>query len=115
MKSWSPSWVDGTAFRHRFDSPLARPGLFRDVFLALPAGVISLMTWGVLATEIRFLPRCLWRRGRLIAWAAMLAMHAGIVLLVDFADLSFGMVMLHLFTFDPDRLPARGDVRRPAG
>jgi predicted DCC family thiol-disulfide oxidoreductase YuxK len=113
MKLWSPSWVDGTAFRHLLENPLARPGFFRDVFLALPAGAIALLTWSVLAAEILFLPLCLWRRGRLIAWAAMLAMHAGIVLMVDFADLSFGMVMLHLFTFDPDWLPARRDARRP--
>jgi predicted DCC family thiol-disulfide oxidoreductase YuxK len=113
VKLWSPSWVDGTAFRHLLENPLARPGFFRDAFLAAPAWAIALMTWGVLAAEIFFLPLCLWRRGRAIAWTAMLVMHAGIVLMVDFADLSFGMVMLHLFTFDPDWLPARGDARRP--
>jgi hypothetical protein len=29
-----------------------------------------------------------------------LAMHVGLIVLIDFADLSLGMVMLHLFTFD---------------
>src|SRR5690606_35998735 len=33
VKLGSPSWVDGTAFRHLVDNPLARPGLFRDLFL----------------------------------------------------------------------------------
>jgi predicted DCC family thiol-disulfide oxidoreductase YuxK len=28
-------------------------------------------------------------------------MHLALILLIDFADLSLGMVMLHLFTFDP--------------
>ena len=28
-------------------------------------------------------------------------MHLSLILLIDFADLSLGMVMLHLFTFDP--------------
>ena len=28
-------------------------------------------------------------------------MHLGLLMLIDFADLSLGMVMLHLFTFDP--------------
>ena len=37
--------------------------------------------------------------------AFLLAMHLGILFVVDFADLTFGMV--HLFTFDPDWLPAR--------
>jgi predicted DCC family thiol-disulfide oxidoreductase YuxK len=113
VKLWSPSWVDGTAFGHLLENPLARPGFFRDVFLALPGWAIAIMTWSVLAAEVLFLPLCLGRRGRLIAWTTMLVMHAGIVLMVDFADLSFGMVMLHLFTFDPDWLPARVDARRP--
>jgi predicted DCC family thiol-disulfide oxidoreductase YuxK len=28
-------------------------------------------------------------------------MHLGLIVVIDFADLSLGMVMLHLFTFDP--------------
>lgn len=34
----------------------------------------------------------------------MVAMHLGILFVVDFADLTFGMLMIHLFTFDPDWL-----------
>ncbi|MBC7366475.1 MAG: lipase maturation factor family protein [Undibacterium sp.] len=107
VKLASPSWVDGTAFRHLLQNPLARPGMFRDAFLVLPDGAIAVLTWSVLVAEITFLPLACFRRGRLVAWTGMLVMHLGIVLLVDFADLSFGMVMLHLFTFDPDWLPPR--------
>ena len=114
LKLQSPSWVDGTAFHHLIDNPLARPGFFRDLFLGLPPGVIALLTWSVLAAEITFLPLSLFRWGRLVAWAGMLVMHLGIILMVDFADLSFGMVMLHLFTFDPDWFPVRRDARQPA-
>ncbi len=113
IKLWSPSWLDGTAFRHLIDNPLARPGFFRDAFLALPPAVIAGFTWAVLAAEILFLPLCLGRTGRLVAWSGMLVMHLGIILAVDFADLSFGMVMLHLFTFDPDWLPPRTGARQP--
>ncbi|MGH7213559.1 MAG: hypothetical protein ACREIT_02165 [Tepidisphaeraceae bacterium] len=28
-------------------------------------------------------------------------MHLGLMVLIDFADLSLGMVMLHAFTFNP--------------
>jgi hypothetical protein len=87
------------------ENPLARPGLIRDAFLALPDRAIAMLTWSVLVAEITFLPLSCFRRGRLIAWSAMMGMHLGIVLMVDFADLSFGMVMLHLFTFDPDWIP----------
>ncbi len=50
----------------------------------------------------------------------MLSMHAALLVLVDFADLSLGMVMLHLFTFDPAWLrgarsdPAVAERRRRA-
>lgn len=37
----------------------------------------------------------------------MLGMHFGLMTLIDFVDLSFGMVILHLFTFDPRWVPAR--------
>src|SRR5262249_34407799 len=34
-------------------------------------------------------------------WGLLLLMHLGLMVLIDFADLSFGMVVLHLYTFDP--------------
>jgi predicted DCC family thiol-disulfide oxidoreductase YuxK len=37
----------------------------------------------------------------------MLSMHISLMVLIDFSDLSFGMVLLHLFTFNPAWLPAR--------
>lgn len=100
VKLSSPSWVDGTALRHLIDNPLARPGPIRDLFLAMPDGVLAFHTWFALAGEILFLPLCLWRRGRLIAWVWMVAMHLGILTMVAFADLTLGMLMVHLFTFD---------------
>lgn len=113
IKLASPSWVDGTAFRHLIENPLARPGFARDLLLAAPGWVHAGLTWITLAMEILFLPFCLLRTGRLIAWTSMLAMHIGILVTVDFADLSFGMVMIHLFTFDPAWLPARRYARQP--
>jgi len=42
--------------------------------------------------EILFLPLSFHRRTRPLAWSAVLSMHLGILLMVDFTDLSFGMV-----------------------
>ena len=103
----SPSWRDGTAMVHLVDNPLARPGPLRDLFLSMPAWVHKTFTYAALALEVLFLPLCLTRATRLVAWTAMLGMHLGLLTLVDFADLTFGMVMLHLFTFDPDWFPPR--------
>jgi predicted DCC family thiol-disulfide oxidoreductase YuxK len=97
----SPSWVDGTAFERVLNNPLARPGVMRDALLALPQAFLSAATWGAIALELLFAPLALSRRPRPWLWATMLAMHLGLIALIDFADLSLGMVMLHLFTFDP--------------
>ncbi len=106
-KLFSPSWIDGAALVHLMENPLARPGPVRDLFLQLPSPFLKALTWLALAGEVLFLPLCLTRRGRLIAWVWMVAMHLGILLVVDFADLTSGMLMVHLFTFDPAWLPPR--------
>ena len=97
----SPSWLDGTALVRVLENPLARPGFVRELILDLPAGVLQLATWGALGLELAFAPLALIRRLRPWLWGAMLAMHLGLIVVIDFADLSLGMVMLHLFTFDP--------------
>jgi predicted DCC family thiol-disulfide oxidoreductase YuxK len=102
----SPSWVDGTAIARVLDNPLARPTLLRGAMLSLPDMLLHVMTWGALALELLFAPLALVRRARPIIWTLMLSMHIGLMTLIDFADLSFGMIVLHLFTFDPRWVPA---------
>lgn len=103
----SPSWMDGSAVRLVLENPLARPGMLRDILLSMPSWALACMTWATLALELSALPLCLSRRGRPVAWLALLAMHAGLVLVIDFADLTLGMVMAHLFTFDPGWFASR--------
>jgi hypothetical protein len=110
----SPSWVDGTALARVLDNPLARPGPVREVLRALPDGVLRLATWGTLALELGFAPLALFRRTRPWAWGAMFLMHLSLILLIDFAELSLGMVLLHLLTFDPAWV-SRGPVSKPTG
>jgi len=106
-KLFSPSWIDGSALMHLITNPLARPEPLGD-FLSQCPSLLKILTWTSLAGEILFLPLCVTRRGRMVAWLWMLLMHLGIVLVVNFADLTFGMLMVHLFTFDPKWFPARG-------
>lgn len=103
----APSWVDGDAFDYVLSNPLARDTYVRDVLLSLPAWTLKALTWGTLALEIAFAPVALSRRARPWLWAAMLGMHVGLLVLIDFADLTLGMVVLHVCTFDPSW------VRRP--
>ena len=100
-KLTSPSWLDGTALTRVMENPLARPGLIRDSLLSLPEWMLHLKTWGALALEIAFAPLALIPRFRPWIWGLMLMMHFALMAVVDFADLSLGMVMVHLFTFNP--------------
>jgi predicted DCC family thiol-disulfide oxidoreductase YuxK len=97
----SPSWLDGTALVRVMENPLARPGLPRELFLMLPVPLLHAASWGALLLELSFGPLALLRRLRPWIWSLMLGMHLSLILVIDFADLSLGMVMLHLFTFDP--------------
>jgi predicted DCC family thiol-disulfide oxidoreductase YuxK len=101
MKLTSASWLDGSALERVLENPLARPGLARDLLHGLPAPLLRAATWGALGLELLFAPLALLRRARPVVWASMLAMHLALIALIDFADLSFGMVVLHVFTFDP--------------
>lgn len=103
----SPSWVDGTVFARVLANPLTRPTILPNLLLSLPPQLLHLMTWGALGLELLYAPLALFRRMRPWIWMAMLAMHLGLMLLIDFADLSFMMVVLHLFTFDPSWVRAR--------
>jgi predicted DCC family thiol-disulfide oxidoreductase YuxK len=97
----SPSWIDGTAVARVLDNPLARPGPVRDALKSLPESALRLMTWGALLSELSFAPLALIAPLRPILWGLMVLMHLCLIVLIDFADLSLGMLMLHLFTFNP--------------
>jgi hypothetical protein len=100
IKLSSPSWIDGSALGHVLNNPLARTGWARDLLLGLPVVVVSVLTWASLALEIFFLPLVIWSVTRPWVWLAMIVLHVSLMLVVSFADLSIGMLMLHLFTFD---------------
>ncbi len=103
----SPSWIDGTAIARLLENPLARHSPLRGMTLALPDFMLQSLTWGSLAAEFLFLPCCLHPRTRKWAWCALVGLHVGILLLIDFADLTCGMLMIHCFTFDPRWLPLK--------
>jgi predicted DCC family thiol-disulfide oxidoreductase YuxK len=103
----SPSWVDGTALSQVLANPLSRPGPLRAWLLTLPPFLMRLATWSALSLELFFAPLALFRRGRPWLWLGMIGMHLGLLVLVDFADLTCGMLLIHAFTFDPAWIPAR--------
>jgi len=100
-KLGSPAWLDGGALAAVLENPLARPTPLREALLALPAPPLRAATWGALALELGFLPLALVARLRPWLWLAMVGMHLSLLALIDFADLTAGMLLLHLYTLDP--------------
>lgn len=106
-KLLSPSWVAGDNIAFVLQNPLSRPWILRDFFLWLPPIFLTLLTWTVLYVELLFAPIALWPRARPWVWLAMLVIQFGFLFLLNFADLTAGMLLFHLFTFDPAWIPAR--------
>jgi predicted DCC family thiol-disulfide oxidoreductase YuxK len=105
VKLYSPSWIDGSAVARVLANPLARPGFIRQLVLTLPSGFLRMGTWGALGLELSFGPLALFRRARPWIWSAMLLLQLGLFILISFPDLTAGMVILHLFTFDCAWIP----------
>jgi predicted DCC family thiol-disulfide oxidoreductase YuxK len=109
----SPSWMDGTALHYVLSNPLARDTVVRTSLVALPAWSLKAATWGALLLELAFAPLTLFRRLRPFLWLAMVGLHLGLLVLVNFSDLTMGMLMLHFFTLDPAWIPSPKPVGQP--
>lgn len=109
-KLHSPSWADGEALFYVLESPLARPSVLRDFVVSLPSALLHAASFAALALEVCFLPLALSSRARPWLWGAMLSLHLALIALVQFADLSLAMVLLHVFTFDPTWFERGPDV-----
>lgn len=94
------SWVDGTALYHVISSPIARDNILTSTFLSLPLWMIKICTWGSLVLEITSLPLGTFYHTRKWYWIALVGMHLGVLALINFTDLTIGMLMVHAFTFD---------------
>ena len=102
----STSWQDGTAIGHLLVNPLARDYWLTHV-LVNQTWLHPILTYASLGMELLFLPLALWRKTRPWIWLGLVIIQLNILLVVDFADLTFGMLMIHLFTFDPTWIPNR--------
>jgi hypothetical protein len=96
----TPEWLDGSALAYVMELPFAREGGPADVVRSLPDAALRLMTWLALFGEVAFAPLSLFRAGRAIAWTIMVAMHLMLLATMDFAELTAGMFLIHIFTFD---------------
>ena len=61
----------------------------------------QIATWAALIVELLFLPLSFCLTTRKVACLAMIGLQIAILCLVNFADLTIAMLLVHLFTFDP--------------
>lgn len=113
----SVAWREGRAIPLVLDLPWARPGAVRAALLSLPDAAQRAITWYGLGAELFFPVLAAWRWTRPLAWAAGLSLHLGLLVIMDFPELSLGMLMAHWFTFDGRWLDAfrRRTARAGAG
>ena len=100
-KCAGPSWMDGSAIGQSLRWVWARNWWYPQTLLASPPLVLKWITWTTLFLETFFLLLCTFRLGRIFAWCGMVLMHLNILLLLDLADLTSGVLLFHLFLFDP--------------
>ena len=101
----SPSWLDGSALEHILHNPLARPTAVRTALLEAPEALLRGLTWSALALELAFAPLATIARLRPAVWLAGVVMQLSLLVLLDFADLTLGMLLVHALTLDPGWLP----------
>ncbi len=58
------------------------------------------MTWFSLFLEISFLPLGVFYHTKAMYWIIFIGFHLGILLVINFTDLTLGVLMFHLLIFD---------------
>lgn len=100
-KLLSPSWLSGDTIRYVYENPLARDYFFRDFMLWLPPISLKVLTWLILCIELLFAPLALIKKLRPALWSIMFAVQLGFLFSLNFPDLTFPMLLIHMLTFDP--------------
>lgn len=99
-KLQSPSWIDGSALSHVLKSPLSRNNALCHFLLETNPIILQISTWASLTAEITFVPLGLFYHTRKLYWLTFLALHIGVLLLINFTDLTLGILAMHFFLFD---------------
>lgn len=93
------TWRNGTALFYILSGPLSRQNILTDFILTSPL-LIKTLTYSSLFLEISSLFIGIFYRCRKWYWLSFTLFHIGILLCINFSDLSIGMIVIHLFNFD---------------
>jgi predicted DCC family thiol-disulfide oxidoreductase YuxK len=99
------SWMDGTALRSALDGPLARPGFVHTILLLMPDALMQVVTWATLGVSLAFLPLAMIPKLAPWVWGLGLVAQLCILVTTNSGGVAMGIVLLHLFAFNPGWLP----------
>lgn len=100
-KLLSPSWLSGNTIEYVLLNPLARDVVWNALLLHLPPISLKLLTWFILVVELLYFPLSLCKPLRRWLWLSMLLVQFGFLFCLNFADLTFPMLLFHLITYEP--------------
>jgi sterol desaturase/sphingolipid hydroxylase (fatty acid hydroxylase superfamily) len=96
-----PSWIDGSALNHVLSGPLSRNNWITITLTTImPPLFLQIMTWTSLFAEISFGIIGTFYHTRKYYGIFFIIFHIGILMTIRFTDLTFGVLMMHLFTID---------------
>lgn len=93
------SWRDGTALYWVLTGPLVR-NVWIIEYIVKNHLIIKLLSWSSLFLEISWMFFGMFYHTRKTFWILTMGFHLGILFTINFTDLTLGMLIPHIFTFD---------------
>lgn len=109
QRLWSmPQWIWLSAW-----VLLAFDYTSRGILSLLSPGEVGILGRMAIAAGLLFAPLALWGKSRPFIWSVLLLVQIALPMVSGFAALDSGLLLLHLFTFDPAWLPPRAGKNPP--
>jgi predicted DCC family thiol-disulfide oxidoreductase YuxK len=106
LKSLDPQWRDGTTLLNWLGDAPVPQGLVTSAFPVLLDSLIRAAAWPLALLELAFTILCWNRTTRFQAWLVLAVVQLAMLGCVGLSEPHFGLLMAHLFLFDPRWLPA---------
>ncbi len=101
LKYASDDWLSGQIMAWKIDSGTIRLTAESDLMEMLPPGALVVIACTMMCVEFAFAPLALSRPLRPLIWAWTLIFHQAFIEATFFGQMNLGILMLHVFCFDP--------------
>ena len=100
-------WQMGDAMSHLYTLSIAHDNLLTEWLRQQPLWLTQLQTWLAGGAMLIALPTLLWQRTRRYIWFVLTAMFVFVFFTLDLNQVSFGILLFHLFLLDQAWLPGK--------